>query len=394
MKILITGGTGTISSGLAREAAIRGHEVVALTRGMHDYRNVENVRYIITDVHDAKRMRNDIGNEKFDIIIDCLSYTKSELKNTLSCVGDLCEKFVFISTTAIYAREKGEEVREDAPKTVIEWAYAKNKIECEEYLISFCKEKSINYTIIRPAVTYGDYRVPFPVVSRRNQWTLFNRIQQGRPIIACNNVRFSVIHIEDFSRAVIGVLEKEDSINNDFHIIDEKNIIYWDDVLEVAAEYFDKKIVIAHIPTETFKKYFPNMYGELKWNKADELLLSSEKLKKTLPDFSARIDIKNGINKTINALQKEQSEQELEIDYEFDIASDCTIAYAVKRNLVKDEEKEVLENYIKSLGWKYRFRMGLYSVRTRCNIIFNVNKWKNIMRKTIVYTLYKKIKKR
>ena len=56
--------------------------------------------------------------------------------------------------------------------------------------------------------------------------------------MACNNVKFSVIHIDDFSEAVVGLFGNDRAINEDFHIADEKGEIFWDDVIKVAEKKF------------------------------------------------------------------------------------------------------------------------------------------------------------
>ena len=58
MRVLITGGTGTISSGLVKECVDRdGYEVFAITRGNNKSRNVDNVKYIYADVWNTEDVR-------------------------------------------------------------------------------------------------------------------------------------------------------------------------------------------------------------------------------------------------------------------------------------------------------------------------------------------------
>ena len=58
MKILMIGGTGTISSAITRQLAAAGHEVPA------------GVRQIICDIDDEKTVLDNIQDEMFDVWCD------------------------------------------------------------------------------------------------------------------------------------------------------------------------------------------------------------------------------------------------------------------------------------------------------------------------------------
>lgn len=51
MRVLITGGTGTISSGLVNESVNRGYDTYAITRGSNNLRNIDGANYQIGRAH-------------------------------------------------------------------------------------------------------------------------------------------------------------------------------------------------------------------------------------------------------------------------------------------------------------------------------------------------------
>ena len=61
---------------------------------------------------------------------------------------------VFISTVAVYGLEKGNMIKEDAPRNG-ETPYAKSKIMAEDYLISWCKKHNVVLGILRPSLLAG-----------------------------------------------------------------------------------------------------------------------------------------------------------------------------------------------------------------------------------------------
>ena len=303
MNVLITGGTGTISSGIAKESVKQGHNTYAITRGNHNSRNVKGVRYIQADVWNKEQIKKIMKDLDIDIVVECLVYNCEQLKISLENFSDKCKQYIFISTAGIFNREQGR-VSENTKKDVIEWRYTRNKIKCEEYLKKYFKNRKNKFTIIRPFVTYGDYRVPFPITSRENQWTIFERIKNSCPIVACDNVKFAIIHIEDFSYGVVCLFNNKLAFNEDFNIAESNKEVYWDDILNLSGKILNKKINIIHIPLDVFKKVFIDIYDELKWNKTEDLLADDKKIKTVVNDFTQSITIEEGLKSTIKLVIK------------------------------------------------------------------------------------------
>ena len=105
----------------------------------------------------------------------------------------------------------------------MKWAYSKDKKSAEEYLVNNKNRLDFEYTIIRPAFTYGKYRIPVAFVSRENQWTLVKRIINDKPIVFFNerNAKHAVTHISTFSDAVVGLFDNPEGYSKAFHISDD-----------------------------------------------------------------------------------------------------------------------------------------------------------------------------
>lgn len=348
MKVLVTGGTGTISSGIVEASVKMGYEVYYITRGNKEYRNIEGANNIVADVWNTKELAVKLKNMSFDIVVECLAYSIEQLKISLENFKKICNQYVFISTAGIYGRKAGVRIKENDSKTCIEWDYTRQKIECEKYLIDNSDKFTFNYTIIRPVVTYGNYRIPYSVVSRYNQWTLCDRMLKKQPIIACNNIKFSIIHIDDFSRAVVGLFGNKKAYNEDFHISTSKNELFWDDVIYAMDEILGTRTTIIHLPLNVYQKIFPNLFDELQYNKSTELLMNDEKLCDALGGFESTVNVKEGLSKTIDTLREEYMKCEDKIDDYFNFESDMCIYYSVKKKILCKEEYEKAAEYINS----------------------------------------------
>jgi len=341
--VLITGGTGTISSGLAEEFCKHNYSVTCITRGNMRWRQKEHICYVYADVKDAKAMSRFLADKEFDIVIDCLAYTLEDLKRSLAYFYGRCKKYVFISSTAVYRRNKDDFIMEDNFEELTEWGYARNKIICEKYLNEWGKEKGFEYIIIRPPVVYGDYRVPFPVISRKNQWTIWQRMIDSKPIINNNvePVRYCVLHISDFSKAVRLLVENKKASWESFHIADKNALFDWDDILRVAAAILKTNVSIIHVALPVFKETFPALYDELKWNKNQDLLLDDSKLY-DLTGFRANITLEEGIESNIRSLREEYTLYNKLLDDEYNLACDQTILRGMQLGLIPQDDIQIV----------------------------------------------------
>ena len=349
MKVLVTGGTGTISSGIVSECVLRGYDVVALTRGNNRQRNIEGARYLYCDTRKPESVKKALGDSKFDVVIECLVYETWQLKISLNTFADICKQYVFISTAAVYSQKEQGRISENDEKNSTSWSYSRNKIECEKYLIDYCNKSGLIYTIIRPTVTYGEFRIPFPIATRNPGWTFFQRMIDNKPMLAGDNILHSIIHIDDFSKHVVNLLGNEMAYNEDFHISSNNNDVYWDDVIRIAGEKLGVTPVIIHVPAEDFKKVYPQTYEELVFHKNRSILLDDRKIHMA-SDYKTKIGIEEGVDKIINSMRREFDSFGLNIDKVWNDYCDATIYYAYKHNHISEEEKKALDTYYSEQG--------------------------------------------
>ena len=375
MKVLITGGTGTISSGLVRECVNRGYETYALTRGSNDVRNIIGANYLHANIWNSREVRAVIDGLRFDIVVECLVYTTDQLEISLNSFADKCKQYIFVSTAGIYNRQGMKRVNESDEKNFVEWDYTKNKIECEKYLKEFCENTDLKYTIVRPTVTYGDYRIPFPIATRNPGWTFFQRMIDGKPMLASDNVVFSIIHVEDFSKSVVSLMGNKKAINEDFHITSNENDIYWDNVIVEAGKILGIEPKIVHVPVDAIKEVWPQIYDEINYHKNTTQIFDDTKIK-DVTGVEASVGLTNGINRIIFSMKSEFEERNLKLDNKWNDYCNATMYYAYKRGLLSQQDRKIVEDYISKGGQymfdlsckkikKYKMKDTLYSVKIK-----------------------------
>ena len=109
MRILVIGGTyflGKVFVDMVKDE----HELTLLNRGSMPA--PEGVKTIICDRHDVEALRN-----VYDVIVDFAAYQPGDIRGIVEAIpGDVKGmRYIFISTTDVYARGTGKELDEDAP---------------------------------------------------------------------------------------------------------------------------------------------------------------------------------------------------------------------------------------------------------------------------------------
>lgn len=361
MKVLITGGTGTISSGLVQECVNRGYETYALTRGSNNTRNIIGANYLHVNIWNIKEVGAVLDGLEFDVVVECLVYTSGQLEISLNNFADRCKQYIFISTAGIYNRQGAKRVKESDEKNFVDWAYTQNKIECEKKLKEFCKNTGLKYTIVRPTVTYGDYRIPFPIATRNPGWTFFQRMIDGKPMLAGDNVVFSIIHIEDFSKFVVSLFRNNKAINDEFHITSNENDIYWDDVIMEAGKILGVAPKIVHVPIDVIRKIWPGIYEEINYHKNTTQVFDDTKIK-SVTGIKATVGLTDGVERIIVSMKSEVKERNLKLDDKWNDYCNAAMYYAYIKELLSLEDRKIVEDYISKAG-KSMFDKSLKKVR-------------------------------
>ena len=156
MKILLTGSSGFLGSYILKHFIQQKINIITLGRSLSN-----NIYFDLTK-------DTFIFNTKFDMIIHAAGKAHENniktyhevnylgTKNLLdSLENHLPNKFVYISTVAVYGRTEGELNCEKHSLNAID-EYSKSKIQAEQLIIDWCNKFSICCTILRLPLIVGD----------------------------------------------------------------------------------------------------------------------------------------------------------------------------------------------------------------------------------------------
>lgn len=303
MRILLIGGTGVLSSAVAKEALRQNMDVTMINRGRRASRIPTGATLVRADKSDRQAIGRALDGEKFDAVMDFLCFTRPELEYSFDLYSAYTSQYFFISSCAVYKTTEGAFCDEDAPKVEPVWPYSIHKWECELLLRRLAARKGINYTIVRPAVTYDNTRIPYGISPRYGfHWTLAARILAGKPVITWNKGKnyCCMMRAEDFAVGVVGLIGNPLAFNEAFNICGDEAPTFMD-VLDAMSDYLGRPVKTVDIPAGYYAKNLPERAGEILGGRAVSMVCSNAKIKEAVPGFKQAINLREGIRMTLDA---------------------------------------------------------------------------------------------
>lgn len=319
-SLLIVGGTGVISFAVVNEAVKQGFNVTCINRGKSKNQMLPSeVQVITADYHDRVLIEKKLRNKFFDAVIDVLCYTEEDIDYSVSLFKDKCSQYIFFSSCAVYNKGNGDyECTEESPLINPVWQYSINKVKCERKLIALAEKYKFNYTIVRPAVTYGNTRIPYGITPPYGyHGTLIQRMLHHKPIILWDDgsAISTITRVEDFAIGLVGLLGNKKAYNEIFHIVgDERHT--WKEVIEVLGSILNVSPVYCNVTKEQLAKEIPERKGEILGGRGISQLLNNSKIKSVVPEFRTHISLKQGLEMTVDYYRSHNYVNG--IDYKFD----------------------------------------------------------------------------
>lgn len=368
MNVLIIGGTGVLSSAVTAEALRKGITVTMINRGKRKI--PEDVELIKADKDDLQTIAKALEGRTFDAVMDYLCYTDAQTEKSARFYMKYTKQYFYISSCAVYdtASLNGQMADEESKKVLPIWKYSVDKWASEQKIEALFKGGDVNYTIIRPCVTYGDTRIPYgisPVYGYH--WTLCARILAGKPIITWNEGknRCNMTRVEDFAVGVVGLIGISKAYGEAFNVCGDEAPTFRE-VLNVLSEYLHKDVVTVDVSSEFYAKELPNRAGEILGGRSIDTINSNAKLKAIVPEFKQTYSLKEGIRKTINAYKTQNYQNG--IDWKFEAETDRTIRdWCKAKNIILDKKTFSFIDYLGNASFKDRLLYwfvfhNLYSV--------------------------------
>lgn len=240
MRALVTGSTGFIGSHLVESLLDKGYTVSVLLREHSDLKWIRHlpVQEIFGDYADLRSLQKCVCG--MDVLFhlaavlnapDWETYYRANtlaVKNLIQACEDAnpeLKRFVFVSSIAAAGPSKHKVFRDEDSPSRPESYYGKSKLQAERIVMSF--KDRIPVTIARPPNVIG---------IRQRELLILLKLLKKRiyPLIGNGDLQTSLCFVQDLSKALILMAEKEEARSQTYYITDNKGHS-WRRMLEIIA---------------------------------------------------------------------------------------------------------------------------------------------------------------
>jgi nucleoside-diphosphate-sugar epimerase len=254
------------------------------------------------------------------VVVDFICFTAEQMKADIEFFTGKTGQFVFISSATVYKKPPDHyRITEECPLGNPYWAYARNKIACEEMIV---QQSALPYTIVRPSYTYGKTWLPVAFTAR--DYNPVFRMRKGLPIISHGDGEslWIMTHHSDFARAFIGLLGNRRALNDHFHITSDE-VHTWDQIYRIIGSVIGIEPKLVHIPSDFIHSMAPDWGDALLGDKARSVVFDNSKVKNAVPGWKALKSFAEGIRESIEWF--EEKAERMIINKEAEIKTDQII---------------------------------------------------------------------
>ena len=328
MRILIIGGTGTISSAITRQLAASGHDLWLLNRGNRKNEVPTGVKQIICDINDEAEVLRQIGDTMFDTVCEFIGFLPSQVERDIRLFKGRTRQYVYISSASAYNKPaRSHIITEGTTLANPYWQYSRDKIACEELLMKEYRENGFPATIVRPSHTYCERSVPVSVHGLKGSWQVLKRMIDGKPVIVNGDGSslWTLTWNEDFAKGFIGLLGNPKAVGEAFQIMSDEQLT-WNQIYQCIANALGTEFKPYYVASDFLATVAPKEYdftGNLLGDKSVTVVFDCTKLKRAVPGFQATTRFDEGVRRCVDYLI---SHPELQIEEpEFDAWCDRVI---------------------------------------------------------------------
>ncbi|MDR1759025.1 MAG: NAD-dependent epimerase/dehydratase family protein [Fibrobacter sp.] len=302
MKILLIGGTGTISSAISKRLLAEGHDLYLLNRGNRKQEFQGKLHTIEADINDEEKVRNLIRDLSFDAVADFIAWVPENLERDYRLFNGKTRQFIFISSASAYQKPLSDyRITEATPLANPYWEYSRNKIAGEEFLMKMYRENGFPITIVRPSHTYDERSVPLGVHGENGSWQVVKRMLEEKPVIIHGDGTslWTMTHNSDFAEAFTGLLGNIHAIGEAVQITSDETLT-WNQIYACIAGALGVKLKPCYVPSDFLQAVSTyDFTGSLTGDKANSVVFDNAKLKRLVPGFTAKKRFDQGIRETI-----------------------------------------------------------------------------------------------
>jgi nucleoside-diphosphate-sugar epimerase len=175
------------------------------------------------------------------------------------------------------------------------WQYSRNKIACEDVLVTAYRDEGFPATVVRPSHTYDRTLVPLD-----GGWTAVERMRQGKPVVVHGDGTslWTLTHHTDFAKGFVPLLGHPRTVGEAFHITSD-DVLTWNQIVLTLGAAAGAEPHIVHVPSDAIAAADPEWGAGLLGDKAHSMVFDNSKLRSVVPDYCATVPFEQGAREIV-----------------------------------------------------------------------------------------------
>ncbi len=297
MKVLLIGGTGTISTEISKKLIRDGHELWLINRGNRNRELPEGAHTLIVDINDEEKAAALLAGQYFDVAADFIAFVPAQLERDYRLFRGKVGQFIYISSASAYQKPLSDyRIDEGTPLANPYWAYSRNKIAGEEYLMKLYREEGFPVTIVRPSHTYCERSMPLGFHGNKGSYQVLKRMMEGKQVLIHGDGTslWTLTHSRDFAKAFVGLMGNIHAIGEAVQITGDETLT-WNQIHQIAAHALGVTLKPYYVSSAFLAAAAADGLGDgLLGDKTHSVVFDNSKLKRLVPDFTATVRFDQG----------------------------------------------------------------------------------------------------
>jgi nucleoside-diphosphate-sugar epimerase len=302
MHVLFIGGTGLISTAIARQLIAAGHKVTCFNRGRSESR-LEPGTYdeIHGDRKDYAAFEAAFADKNYDVVVDMVAFHPDDSASAVRAFKGRCGQFIHCSTVCVYSGPPTQVPTTETEPYHSPGGYGKNKILCEQLLFDV-HSQDFPVTIMRPSHSYGEGgRIIRPFGPAE---TFISRLRAGLPLIVPGDGTglWASCHVDDVATGFIGTMGNAKCYGQAYNITGDE-WMNWNTYHEQVAEVVGGTYAPFYIPTDILVEVAPKYAGGTRDIFAWTSIFDNSKIKRDADWPGQTVSWKEGVRRTVEWME-------------------------------------------------------------------------------------------
>jgi len=311
-RVLMIGGNGVISWWVSKHARELGFDVTQITRGVSSDRPaIDGVTTLRGDADDPESIRAAVGDAEFDVVANFRAFRPEQVAADIELFSGRVGQYLFISSASAYQKPiAATPIVESTPLRNPFWQYSRDKIACEDLLVTAYRDHGFPMTIVRPSHTYDGGNVPLP-----GGWTALRRMLDGKPVIVHGDgtTWWTLTHSRDFARAFVGLFGNPHALGSPVQITSDE-LLTWNEIAHQLGRAIGAEPTLVHVASERIARELPDLGDWLLGDASHSVEFDNTRIKSLVPGWTATTPFSQGVHEIADWYLSTPSRQVVDAD--------------------------------------------------------------------------------